>query len=1362
MYVSTSNPSSSAVGRASDRLGLTGTTAFTSQPTSSGSGSSEAKTADSLTTGISNETSSTLPSTVASLQPTGERISPLPSPGKRVSLPELPKVSANDSNIKRQPPGHIDFSSSAAAIRLASSGYVSSDFTPLSVPSPERELLDPMASAGSSSKSRIGSSASDTSADIGARPGSWPSEQRSALGLPTQRLDTIPASPLGTPADESPLNVSDDAATLAYSERRMASLAPHRANIPPASAPIEWQNDKVAGTSDYFGDAGKSHSPDSKPPPASRTSSSMTITGRENDDDHTSSSSSRRGSFVKPKLVAHGSHEVAPTKDAAAPTPRSVFISREAPAAMGLPAALFDRPINNPAAEEEAFRSLGYLRAPLPPNEIERRRALYKFNILHTPQDVNFDRIAHLAKLVFSAKIVMIALVDEKDQWHKVEFGLGAASADRVNSFCGHSILARTDEPLVVLDAQLDWRFANNPNVVGPPHIRFYAGAPLRTSDGHNIGSLCLIDTQPRPEFPPRSRLALKEFAAIAVREMELWREKTRLKARDKIQTSMEQFTRECLELDNAADLSPANAAAKMEQVYERAAKLVRKTLEVDGALVLDLSQFESVEITTEDDTVETIFQADAYDVGTMAEAEEYVTFKQDNSWVERKIAFSALPPWAVMGAAEKSPPPADRPKPGTSADHAKFSEFLKHNPEGKIYEGVVPSWIRHALPPGIQYVMLVPIFNIDKHPFALLCAYISNSTRRFLEGYELQFLRAIGVIILSAVLKRRMVLADKAKSNFISNISHELRTPLHGILAAAELLSDTPLDSNQVAFLQTVQACGNSLIETVNHVLDFTKLSGSAKHNVENVIRPGSVDLSRLVEETVEGCWIGQRARSYQGQSGIGSFYSPPAANLVANDQRPSIAQQLRHVETVIDIGQREQGWHVRCEKGGIRRVLMNLIGNSLKFTTDGYIQVTLRELPHTPGARSIPIEMAVIDTGKGISKQFLKEQLFHPFSQENPLQTGTGLGLAIVNSIVRSESVNGKVDVWSSEGLGTEIKVTLNVDVDDSDETESNKSAGSSRASMFGTNRTISLVGFNNGHRGARLSAELIANYAAYWGFNVSEDENAGSIVIVNEDGERFLDAQTIARPVLIATSNRASRPTAASAAYTRAGGFVQLVFKPIGPSRLESGLRACIRALEQPTPGEVTSRSSRSEYFGSSDTTGSPAEEHSRVGTPFLVDTPTSNAPTSRHFANLQSDTPGLLLRRRSEEERPLRRSLQRPSMAPRSTTAYEGLHSRPASTPSHHESEEENISTPGSPTSQISTISLADGGVMLKIAAAPVEVRKERKANVLLVDDNNINLNLLGAYLRKRGMHFQTAENGQICVDQFSSDPSGSWE
>lgn len=1001
-------------------------------------------------------------------------------------------------------------------------------------------------------------------------------------------------------------------------------------------------------------------------------------------------------------------------------------------------------------------------------------------------------------------------------------------------------MLDRNNEPLVVLDTLKDWRFRNHPFVTGGPKIRFYAGAPLRTSEGFNVGSLCIIDSQPRSEFPPRSRMALKEFAAVVVREMELWRDKTRLKARDRIQTSMERFTRECLELDNAAEANPATANASMEKVYESAAKLVCRTLQLTGSMVLDLSQFEPVEITGPDGKPTTVYQADPYDMGSMTSDDE--PHMLEHGYGDSNRPFGPLPPWSIMGMAEVHPEAVPgRDHAASSIEHVRLSDFLKKYPEGKTYERVVPSWIRHVLPKGVQFAMsrsilvpksdgsnakrlpctpptVVPIFNIDNNPFAMLCAWTSNKSKQYLEGYELQFLRAIGVIILSAVLKRRMILADKAKSNFISNISHELRTPLHGILAAAELLSDTNLDSNQESFLSTVQACGNSLIETVNHVLDFTKLSGSTKSSIESAIKPGVVDLAHLVEQTVEGCWIGQRARAQQGQSEIGSFYSPPSPG--AQVQQDKTQEDKPYVETVIDIGQRERGWVVRCEKGGIRRVLMNLIGNSMKFTRDGYIQVTLRELPHTPGSRVLPVEMAVIDTGKGISKNFLKDQLFQPFSQENPLQTGTGLGLAIVNSIIRSESVNGKVDVWSSEGLGTEIKITLNVELE-SDESKDPSPASEGTSSRnghqstatgltFGRPYTVSMINFNTSHRGARLNRALIGSYLQWWSFMVlsEESEQLGDVIVTDEEGSILNDLMArndYDRGVLILSTSRVTRPSQAMSDYQKGGGFVQMVFKPVGPERLQGALRACISALAQTsTPSHANTGSVSSEYFDhigspsgpwsptsevswsgssrpglnrySASNAGSVASHHDEpLGRPFFlregatstIQTPSVESPLFRQHAQLMSENaPGTLLRRRSEEERPLRRKLARPSMAPRSTTFQDvqpSIHQVVSRAGQSDTSDDPSV--PASPNSSMSTISLTDGGVMLKKAAAPPEVAQTistRQPRILLVDDNHINLELLSAYLKKKGIEFEKCANGLIGFETFKDAPPGYWD
>lgn len=137
------------------------------------------------------------------------------------------------------------------------------------------------------------------------------------------------------------------------------------------------------------------------------------------------------------------------------------------------------------------------MQAPqLPPNEQERLRSLHALGVLDTPPDACFERLIRLACAQFGVPVALISLVDETRQWFKARRGLDVDAMPRDLSFCGHAILH--DAILHVEDARADPRFTDNPLVIGPPHVRFYAGAPLHAGDGALIGTLCVLDTLPR------------------------------------------------------------------------------------------------------------------------------------------------------------------------------------------------------------------------------------------------------------------------------------------------------------------------------------------------------------------------------------------------------------------------------------------------------------------------------------------------------------------------------------------------------------------------------------------------------------------------------------------------------------------------------------------------------------------------------------------------------------------------------------------------------------------------------------------------------------------------------------------------
>jgi GAF domain-containing protein len=157
--------------------------------------------------------------------------------------------------------------------------------------------------------------------------------------------------------------------------------------------------------------------------------------------------------------------------------------------------------------------------APRPSNEKRRLEVLWQHDLLDTPPEQELDDLTELASFVCGTPIALISLMDEHRQWFKARIGMTQAETARDVSFCAHAIMRQ--DVMIVPDALQDERFARNPLVTSEPYIRFYAGVPLITAEGCALGTLCVIDHQPR-QLSDRQVKALRLLARVVLRLIEL------------------------------------------------------------------------------------------------------------------------------------------------------------------------------------------------------------------------------------------------------------------------------------------------------------------------------------------------------------------------------------------------------------------------------------------------------------------------------------------------------------------------------------------------------------------------------------------------------------------------------------------------------------------------------------------------------------------------------------------------------------------------------------------------------------------------------------------------------------------------
>lgn len=656
--------------------------------------------------------------------------------------------------------------------------------------------------------------------------------------------------------------------------------------------------------------------------------------------------------------------------------------------------------------------------------------------------------------------------------------------------------------------------------------------------------------------------------------------------------------------------------------------------------------------------------------------------------------------------------------------------------PLGKRHKAAENSMLNQYFP-GATQIMFVPLWNaVSSQWFAGCFCWTTVETQVFTSAVELSSVLGFGSSIMAEYSRVESLIADRQKGDFIGSISHELRSPLHGILAAAEFLNSTKLDEFQESLLETLHACGRTLLDTMNQVLDFSKVVSlertwrSMKRRKETPLdfkgtdRLAShldtyivTDLSILAEEVVEGVSLGLA----YGQN------STAAADLpVVLSHRLPKSSASRNVEVVVDVAHR--GWVYRTQPGALRRIIMNIFGNAMKYTDEGRVTLSLDASSHSEGrSRRQGLEdlvtLTVTDTGRGISEEFLRDRLYTPFAQENPLAVGTGLGLSIVRSLVKA--LNGNIRVRSRPGEGTMVRVSLPLARPVGEEDPPVEPHDHQIQQREILEKTISLRETYSGKRAAIWGADPdhidknstwaeIGRYLREW-FNIELVPWPTYLpldMLIVEETELPVLRQTglsATLPSLLILGSKAADYSMARSEWLGLASSVDIIRRPCGPHKLARSVMKCFQNSSSSvvvTPASVVHQN--------------PMEM--AIRTP-----PITSAVTSPVAESFSVDTP-----------------------AYQNTSAKEAVRSRAASLAAV---------SPDAPS-----VIYSSPEVIAAIPPPPPlgenNTNSTQLARVLVVDDNRINLNLMMTFMKKRNLtELASAENGKLAVEAVERVSSG---
>jgi signal transduction histidine kinase/CheY-like chemotaxis protein len=1080
--------------------------------------------------------------------------------------------------------------------------------------------------------------------------------------------------------------------------------------------------------------------------------------------------------------------------------------------------------------------------------------------------------------MYFLSEATKIANENHPDSCEFVEdpIFLACSSLPLQGRICEVTIRLNTHEddsevPLYVINDLTKSQFAHMEIITGPPHYRFYAGVPITTREGINIGSLAIMDTRVRPDGLSTSEIAFLATTAnqimgfletnrqaiegrqsrrmadgleafIAGRKS-IHEEKTgytygnalKKKSRSTYglaipingeppHAPVKPLNHHAIPVEPVDEVSTSGQSSETDEMspnpdlegdskshiktFARAANILRECLGDlgdDGAVA-----FLNLGTTFHDhrkrgasmsSKITDTIRGEPRLPGTKASFVAYST-KNDNVISEKGLDERLKPvdgemlkemirryPGGRIFVLDGNAASSSEDETSYLGQQNRVTEHVRKPSRRKQLELAA---VRAAFPSAAQ-VLFAPLWDATTGSFAYACFVAAAlESRSFALAIDMPFLNSFCSTLMSECSRLDTIQADRQKSDFVGTISHEMRSPLHGLLASTEFLAETELSGFQRSLISTIDSCGRTLLDTINHVLDFSKINSFQKHwqasnkkhnhssrryaflgpdNTSKTITNGApallqllgvVDVSAVLEEVVDGLVLGHTYNS-------GLDLTDMSRESRGRGASKSGSSYPDRVKISLDIEKAD--WVFLTQPGAVRRIIMNITGNAIKYTTKGSIAISLslQEAQGEKGTESMIL--TVKDTGKGISQDFLNSKLFVPFAQENALAPGTGLGLSIVRSIVLM--LGGTIDVQSELHKGTTVEVNLPLKkplpgqtstqaTPYSDGTTGPVSIGSSSVDsslhILRDQWTDAAVTFWQTDREEDSQIRrVVASYVQDW-FNLQFVDQrlyeSCSVVVVEEKDLEHLLGNLVStpgrRPALVVMCSVLSKHSAAlvHSLEKRIGSAVEFVSEPCGPHKLAHSIQL---ALEKQVAIVTQSRKFNQHVIAPNRASSYVREPESLAKELADMDL---NAPGKNDSGQVVQATETFAVSQASENGqmalhnpitalRTPRNHVSEGESFPFPMQVQENSRMRRESDRRMALDETTNEPPPPSITSPES----------LRPSPTPISVVQEVNPNVLLVDDNQINLKLLETFLRNKRKYtrIQSAEDGQQAVD-----------